>query len=84
MRGDRDESVYADVVGAGSVTVGALESSTRVRKATWQNFPYKLRFAHLQIVRHDKTGPEDGRDVAGTDLAIPNEFRAEPKTLDEH
>jgi hypothetical protein len=43
----------------------------------------KLR-THLQIVRCDQTSPENGHDVASTDVPIPDELRAEPKSLDKH
>jgi hypothetical protein len=43
----------------------------------------ELGNANLQVTRCNQTSPKDGH-VASTDLAIPNEFRAEPKPLNEH
>jgi hypothetical protein len=40
--------------------------------------------AHLEVTRCDQTCPKDSHNVASTDLPIPDEFRAEPESLNKH
>jgi hypothetical protein len=79
---EEEERAFPDV-GAGRVGLeGEGASSTRLRMATMATFP--VARVMTGVSGGDKARPAHCDNNASSNLAVPNQLRAEPETLNEH